>query len=212
MRAYLVKTPSFFRLLYPSCVWKIPNAKNEIFLTFDDGPSPEFTERILDVLASKNILATFFCVGKQVEKHSQLFKNIIAAGHSVANHSHSHQNGWTTNNIAYINDVKSCAKLINSNLYRPPYGKISSKQLKVLKKKYHIIMWDVIGGDFDLKATAEKIKQNVLKNTQSGSIIVLHDNPKFAEKMLSVLPQIIDSLLLSGFRFSLINDALLRQQ
>ena len=212
MRVYLVKTPLLFRLLYPSCVWKIPNAKNEIFLTFDDGPNPEFTERILSVLASKNILATFFCVGNQIEKHPQLFKKIITAGHSVGNHSHSHKNGWTTNNTEYINDVKSCAKHINSNLYRPPYGKISSKQLRALKKKYHIIMWDVIGGDFDLKVTSEKIKQNVLKNTQSGSIIVLHDNPKFAAKMLSALPQIIDALILKGFRFSTINDAPLSHQ
>ena len=212
MRAYLVKSPTLFRLLYPSCIWKIPNANNEIFLTFDDGPNPEYTERILSVLAEKKVLATFFCIGNQVESHPQLFKKIIAAGHSLGNHSQTHKNGWRTTNTEYINDVKSCAEQINSKLFRPPYGKISSKQLKTLKDKYHVIMWDVIGGDFDFNLKAEDIKHNILKNTQSGSIIVLHDNPKFAAKMLAVLPQIIDELILKGFRFSAINDASLPLQ
>ena len=213
MNAYLVKTPALFRWLYPSCVWRIPNKENKVFLTFDDGPNPIITEKILAVLEKHDVPATFFCIGKQVKKHPELFSLLAKSNrHTVGNHSQNHKNGWQTSTIQYINDIDECSKVFTSSLFRPPYGKITPKQVGRLKSRYKIIMWEVLGGDFDYSVNSSTIKKNIIKNTRSGSIIVLHDNPKFTDKLLEVLPSIITTLKEKGFVFSSINDALLGQQ
>ena len=211
MPNYLIKTPALFRWLYPSCVWRIPNSENKIFLTFDDGPNPVITEKILAILTKYDVPATFFCIGKQAQKHPKLFSQLLKSKHDVGNHSQTHKNGWKTPNKEYLNDVDMCSKVFTSSLFRPPYGKITPKQVKKLMPHFKIIMWDVIGADFDETVGSLKIKKNIIENTESGSIIVLHDNPKFAEKMLEVLPSVITKLKEKGFVFSSINKALLRQ-
>ena len=204
---FIAKAPVLLRYLYPSCIWKIPNENNTVFLTFDDGPTDKITERVLSILKEESIKATFFCVGKQIEKNPLLFQKILDEGHAIGNHSHDHVNGWKTNKKEYLSNIQKCQELINSQLFRPPYGKIKPSQLKVLNKKYKIIMWDVAGGDFLPNISPENIIKNVVNNTESGSIIVLHDNNKFGEKMLTTLPEIIKKLKEKEFLFSPITNA-----
>ncbi|MDG2369249.1 MAG: polysaccharide deacetylase family protein [Flavobacteriales bacterium] len=212
MPSYLVKTPAVFRWLFPACVWKIPNSENKIFLTFDDGPNPVITEKILSILANYDVPATFFCIGKQAQKHPKLFSQLLNSKHDIGNHSQTHKNGWKTPNKEYLNDVDMCSKVFTSSLFRPPYGKITPKQVKKLMPHFNIIMWDIIGADFDENVDSLKIQKNIIENTESGSIIVLHDNPKFADKMIEALPSIIIALKEKGYVFSSINDALHHRQ
>ena len=198
---FLAKTPSFLPYLYPSCIWKIPNNEKKVFLSFDDGPTPNVTEKTLSILKEENVVATFFCVGEQIDKNPTLFKKIEQNGHAVGNHTYDHINGWKTKQNSYLNNIQKCQSLTKTNLFRPPYGKIRNSQLKKIKQDYKVIMWDVAGGDFVPHFSAEDVVKNVVRNTESGSIIVLHDNIKFGEKMLTALPKIIKQLKEKGFLF-----------
>ncbi len=198
-----VKTPKFIQKLFPSITWRKENAQNNIWLTFDDGPHQESTPFILNVLKEEQIKATFFLVGEQMEKHPELLNQIISEGHIVANHSYSHKNGWLSNNSTYFNDIEKCQKLITENkLFRPPYGKISPLQISHLKKNYKIILWDVLSWDFSLYNTPKKVKESVLKNTVSGSIIVFHNNQKSFKNLQPILKETIQELKQKGFSFS----------
>ena len=198
-----VKTPKFIQKLFPSITWRKENAQNNIWLTFDDGPHQESTPFILNVLKEEQVKATFFLVGEQMEKHPELLNQIISEGHIVANHSYSHKNGWLSNNSTYFNDIEKCQKLITENkLFRPPYGKISPLQISHLKKNYKIILWDVLSWDFSLYNTPKKVKESVLKNTVSGSIIVFHNNQKSFKNLQSILKETIQELKQKGFSFS----------
>ena len=198
-----VKPSKFIQKLFPSLIWRKEQENNNIWLTFDDGPSPETTSLILNILKEEKISATFFLIGEKIKKYPTLFQDIIDAGHVVANHSYSHTNGWLSNNLNYFNDIEECQKLMPKNkLFRPPYGKISPLQIRHLKKQYKIILWDVLSWDFSLNITPKKIKANVLKNTTSGSIIVFHNNQKSFKNLSSILQQIIQELKQKGFSFS----------
>ena len=198
-----VKTPKFIQKLFPSITWRKENAQNNIWLTFDDGPHQESTPFILNVLKEEQVKATFFLVGEQMEKHPELLNQIISEGHIVANHSYSHKNGWLSNNSTYFNDIEKCQKLIPENkLFRPPYGKISPLQISHLKKNYKIILWDVLSWDFSLYNTPKKVKESVLKNTVSGSIILFHNNQKSFKNLQSILKETIQELKQKGFSFS----------
>ena len=179
------------------------NSQNHIWLTFDDGPSPEVTPFILKILNDENIKATFFLVGEQVEKYPVLFKEIHASGHLIANHSYSHKNGWLSDNSTYFNDIEKCQKLMPENkLFRPPYGKITPLQIQKLKKKYKIILWDVLSWDFSLNTKPQSVKNNVLQNTGSGSILVFHNNQQSLKNLKSVLQETIQELKNNKFFFS----------
>ena len=198
-----VKTPKFIQKLFPSITWRKENAQNNIWLTFDDGPHQESTPFILNVLKEEQVKATFFLVGEQMEKHPELLNQIISEGHIVANHSYSHKNGWLSNNSTYFNDIEKCQKLITENkLFRPPYGKISPLQISHLKKNYKIILWDVLSWDFSLYNTPKKVKESVLKNTVSGSIILFHNNKKSFKNLQPILKETIQELKQKGFSFS----------
>ena len=198
-----VKTPKFIQKLFPSITWRKENAQNNIWLTFDDGPHQESTPFILNVLKEEQVKATFFLVGEQMEKHPELLNQIISEGHIVANHSYSHKNGWLSNNSTYFNDIEKCQKLIPENkLFRPPYGKISPLQISHLKKNYKIILWDVLSWDFSLYNTPKKVKESVLKNTVSGSIILFHNNKKSFKNLQPILKETIQELKQKGFSFS----------
>ena len=198
---YWIKTPSFVPYIFSELVWRFSPDKPNIYLTFDDGPSSLVTEDILSILEEESIKATFFCVGKNVIKNPDLYRKIIASGHSVGNHSMTHPNGWKINSSIYQNDIHQATELINSNLFRPPFGKFNIKSLKILKKKFQIIMWDVVSGDFDLKLTPKEVITNVVNNVRNGSIIVMHDNDKFKDLTLSSLLPIIKALQEKGFCF-----------
>lgn len=199
----LVKTPKFIRAFFPSLVWKKENSQNNIWLTFDDGPSPNTTPFILKTLKEERVRGTFFLIGQQIKRHPELFNKIIEDGHIIANHSYSHKKGWTSTNSSYLNDIEKCQKLMPENkLFRPPYGKISPLQIKILKKKYQIILWDVLSWDFSLENNPEKVKENVLTNTVSGSIVVFHNNEKSFQNLTLILKDTIKELKQKGFLFS----------
>ncbi|MFT5621341.1 MAG: peptidoglycan/xylan/chitin deacetylase (PgdA/CDA1 family) [Flavobacteriaceae bacterium] len=201
---YLIKTPRLLHSYYRDAVWVLPNSNNEVYLTFDDGPVSNVTDKALAILAGFNVKATFFCVGGNVTKNPSVYNDLLKAGHSVGNHSYSHLKGWKTINEEYFSDIDKCQVLVNTKLFRPPYGKIKRSQLKEISKTHKVIMWSVLSGDFDPKNSVERICNNVIKNVKAGSIIVMHDNEKSGDKMLAALPVIIQSLLDSGFVFNVI--------
>lgn len=197
---YFVKTPWYLKSVYPSLVWDIPK-KGTVYLTFDDGPVPGVTDVILDILKQNQITATFFCIGDNIEKHPQLFQRVMDEGHTIGNHTFHHLNGWKTDNQLYFDDVEACNQKLFSGLFRPPYGRIGFNQIQELKKKYTIVMWDVLSGDFDTTIDANQCTQHVLNNVVDGSIIVYHDSEKAKERVLPSLPEVIQTLLAKGFVF-----------
>ncbi|NQY10349.1 MAG: polysaccharide deacetylase family protein [Flavobacteriales bacterium] len=202
---YLVKPPYLLRKYLSECIWRMPN-NNCMYLTFDDGPTPEITEWVLDLLAEKQIKATFFCVGNAVNKNPALFGRITAEGHAIGNHTYNHLNGWKTDDTTYYKDIAKAQSLIPSKLFRPPYGRISKRQAKQIKHDYKIILWDIISGDFDTETSKEKCLSNVVKNARGGSIIVFHDSHKASENLKYSLPLVIDYFLNKGITFNKLTD------
>ena len=192
MKFYIIKTPSIIQRLFSRYTWRFSSSKKEVYLTFDDGPTPEVTNFVLSELKKHNAKATFFCIGKNVKSHPSIYQEILKDGHSVGNHTFLHLKGTKTKNTVYLDDTKHASAHIHSNLFRPPYGKMKLSQAKMLRKSgYQIIMWNVLSGDFDLAITPEKCLENVLRNTTNGSIIVMHDSLKAKEKIFYALPRIL---------------------
>ncbi|MCO6499971.1 MAG: polysaccharide deacetylase family protein [Vicingus serpentipes] len=202
---YLKKSPQLVKRYYQNLLWDIPNEENNIYLTFDDGPTPEITEWVLGVLKQYQVKATFFCLGCNVKKYHEIYQTIQDDEHAIGNHTFNHLNGWKTGNETYLNNVADCAEIIASSLFRPPYGRIRKSQAKELVNSYKIVMWDVLSGDFDAKTTPEKCLQNVTKFTKSGSIIVFHDSVKAFKNLEYALPRAIEYLLERGFNFKTIS-------
>lgn len=191
---YLVKTPWWLKKIYASCIWQINTTQKNIYLSFDDGPHPIATPFVLDELKKYNAKATFFCIGKNVVLYPEIYKRIIAEGHAVGNHTYHHLNGWKTKNDIYIENISSAKKHIDSILFRPPYGRISFQQLKILsnlQQPFKVIMWSVLSGDFDKGITGNKCLNNVIQHTRKGSIVVFHDSEKALEKIRFVLPKVL---------------------
>lgn len=209
MAFFMIKVPKIIKLLFFNQVWDIPNSVNTIYLTFDDGPTPEITERVLEILDKHHIKATFFCIGDNVRKHPEIVQKILSKQHSVGNHTYSHLKGWKTPTKTYISNSEACEiklnslfKIRNSKLFRPPYGKITPWQsYKLRKLGYKIIMWDVLSKDYDASISAEKCYENVIQNVLSGSIIVFHDSNKAKENVLNSLEKTIETLKSKGFKF-----------
>ncbi len=189
MGYYKAKIPWIIKKVTPIVTYTVPVKEPAIFLTFDDGPCKETTPQILDLLEKHNAKATFFCVGNNVRKLPHLFEKIKSKGHSVGNHTYNHKNGWSTKNKQYFEDIKQANNFIRSNLFRPPYGRIKPSQIYHLNKKYKIIMWDVLSGDFDPNTSKDKCLKNIITNAESGSIIVFHDSLKAKNKMLYSLEE-----------------------
>ncbi len=196
---YWIRTPRIIQFIFSRLLWRISPAKPVVYLTFDDGPNRYCTSEILKILEKEKIKGTFFCIGKNVVKNPELYKEIIVKGHSIGNHSMSHLNGWKTSKNKYLKDIKKASEIIKSNLFRPPYGKLNFISTSQLKKEFKIVMWDVNSGDFDQTLNYSKVIDNVLKNARNGSIIVLHDNKKFKHLTLNALLPIIKGLKNKGF-------------
>ena len=201
-----VKTPNYIKWILPNLIWDIPNKKKEIYLSFDDSPTPEFTYWILNLLSSLNIKATFFCVGDTSEKYPEIIADIIKDGHQIGNHTHTHINACYTSTKSYLNEIEKCSKVLpKTNLFRPPYGKMYPWQISEIREKYKIVMWDVLSNDFKKNISSHQIKTNVLNNVKNGSIIVFHDNKKSEEILKENLQEILLKLKEKGFVFSLIS-------
>ena len=212
---YFVKTPGWVRWLYKTCIWKIPTSDQSIYLTFDDGPHPVITAFVLDELKKYSAKATFFCIGKNVELFPEMFKRIIDEGHAIGNHTYHHVNGWKTEDAEYLNDIEEASKIIDSNLFRPPYGRITKFQLNQLSKprfKLTPIMWSVLSGDFDVHLSKESCRDHVLMNTESGSIVVFHDSEKANERLRFALPEVLKYFSKKGFQFKKISSDILNQE
>ena len=204
---YLIKTPWLLKKLYPAYTWHLPSVHKVLHLTFDDGPHQTATPFVLDQLKKYNAKATFFCIGKNVVSHPAIYERILEEGHAVGNHTYHHLNGWKTDDDIYISDIGKASQHINSRLYRPPYGKIKKSQSKKISQKaslhlpFSIIMWDVLSGDFDVKISPQKCSNNVIKNAESGSVIVFHDSTKAWSRMSYALPQVLHYFAELGFAF-----------
>jgi peptidoglycan/xylan/chitin deacetylase (PgdA/CDA1 family) len=201
---YWVKTPTIFKVLFPQLVWNFAENEQKVFLTFDDGPSTSVTDSILTILEEEKVRATFFCIGKNVKKNPELANKILKKGHSIGNHSMTHVNGWRTRKKSYLKNINEASEYINSNLFRPPFGRFNFYSLYKILKKYKLVMWDVLSGDFDEKLEEKAVINNVIKNVSNGSIIVFHDNNKCKEKTLSALLKTIKKLKEKGFSFEVI--------
>lgn len=198
---YLVKTPKFIQNLFPNFTWSIPTTNKELYLTFDDGPIPEVTPWVLDQLSQYQAKATFFCVGDNVRKYPEVFQQVIDEGHTVGNHTNNHLSGWSSDNLPYFHNIRQCASLVNSNLFRPPYGRLKPGQAQFLQRHYRIIMWDILSGDFDQKISKEQCLSNVIDRAKAGSIVVLHDSIKAKDKLYYVLPKILKHFSDLGYSF-----------
>jgi len=197
----MLKVPNIVKRYYSELIWKIDTNEPELYLTFDDGPTPGITEWVLDLLSAHNAKATFFCIGKNVVKHPEIYQRIIDEGHSVGNHTYEHKKGWITGNFGYLRSVARCGKYVKSDLFRPPYGRIKKSQIKSLKEKFRIIMWDVLSEDYKDTISAETCLNKVLSQSQNGSIIVFHDSHKATRRVKEVLPLILDHFEQKGVRF-----------
>ena len=210
--SFWIKTNYFIKRIFPNYVWDIPNREKKVFLTFDDGPTPEITEWTLEQLKKHNAKATFFCIGNNIEKHPEIFQKIIQDNHAIGNHTFNHLKGWETDTDEYIENVKKCCFFMREKglgirdkedaveLFRPPYGKIKPSQSKILRQLgYKIIMWDVLSRDFDETISPEECLANVVKNIESGSIIVFHDSVKAKQNLKYVLPKTLAFLKEKGF-------------
>jgi peptidoglycan/xylan/chitin deacetylase (PgdA/CDA1 family) len=198
------RPPLLLRQLYPGALWRMNSAEKKIYLTFDDGPVPGVTPDVLHILHAHNIKATFFCVGKNVEKHPEVFRQIVDSGHRVGNHTDEHADGWKHTKTDYLRQVNACAGRFGSELFRPPYGRMRRSQFSAIKRKFKVVMWDVLTFDFKKSLTAEDVLEVALKNSRNGSIVVFHDSEKAKERVLNALPRFIEEMKKKGFEFGLV--------
>lgn len=220
MKIIPAKTPGFVKTLFPKFVWNINTVKKELYLTFDDGPTPEITDWVLQILQEYDAKATFFCIGKNIESHPDIFQSILKHGHSVGNHTFNHLKGWKTKTKDYLDDVKRTQYLINSkienrqfsyeNLFRPPYGKFKNKQSKVLQELgFKIVLWDVLSYDWDKSISEKACLENIIPKAKEGSIIVFHDSVKASRNLKYVLPKVLDYYSKKGFGFKALSKSIL---
>ena len=187
-----VTVPKVVKKMFPNYIWNIDSKEKTLYLTFDDGPTPEITDWVLECLKKYNAKATFFCIGKNIEQYPDIYQNIIKNGHAIGNHTYNHLNGWKTDNIQYYKNILQAAKHIPSKLFRPPYGKIKPTQANyLLKRGWRIIMWNSLSADFDTSIDGITCFNNVISTMKNGSIVVFHDSEKAFDRMKIALPLLI---------------------
>ncbi|GAB4092759.1 polysaccharide deacetylase family protein [Flaviaesturariibacter terrae] len=196
MHRFFIRIPWLIKRLFPRYTWDAPASGGAVYLTFDDGPHETITPWVLDQLAAHGAKATFFCIGKNVALHPEIFSRIITEGHSVGNHTENHLNGWKTGTAEYLANIRLAAKRISSPLFRPPYGRIRARQARGLAAALgvpnpRVIMWDVLSADFDRETSAAACSANVLRNSRPGSIIVFHDSEKAWPNLKEALPVVL---------------------
>ncbi len=206
---YLSKMPRFIQDLFPAFHWCVQTDDPVLYLTFDDGPVRQVTPWVLDILAEYDAKATFFCVGANVVRYPDVFERLLSEGHAIGNHTFHHLSGWASDNATYFKDVRRCARLTGSELFRPPYGRIKPGQAKFLQRHYHIVMWDVLSGDFDTARSGEECYENVVQYAAPGSIVVFHDSEKAEPRLRHALPRVLAHFSALGYRFEALSSQLL---
>jgi peptidoglycan/xylan/chitin deacetylase (PgdA/CDA1 family) len=205
---YFTKTPFWLKKIYPTCLWNYPNKAGDkkIYLSFDDGPHPTATPFVLDQLKKYNARASFFCIGKNVVEETAIYKRILMEGHRVGNHTFNHLNGWKTDSKIYLENIEKARELIDSDLFRPPYGRATAFQIRNLtdKLKYKIVMWDVLAGDFDPTVSGKLAAERVIRKSRSGSIVVFHDSTKASQVLTEALPMVLAYFSGEGYSFETI--------
>lgn len=200
----MFRSSKFLRTIFPARIWGISVSDKSVFLTFDDGPNPEITPWVLDFLKEYDISATFFCVGENVKRYPELYQRILDEGHRTGNHTMKHQNGLKTDSKIYLESISEAQELIQSNLFRPPYGRMKKQLDKKLSQRFKIIMWTWLSKDYDSSVPVEKII-DASRRIVPGDILVFHDNVKTTERVKRVLPPIIEQLKSTGFLFRVID-------
>ena len=211
-----IKTPLVAKKMFQNYIWDIPTNDKVLYLTFDDGPTPEITNWTLKTLKEYDAKATFFCIGKNIEKHPDIFQLILNEGHSIGNHTKNHIKGWKTKTRAYIENILEAQNIINNqiqnsefkpqHLFRPPYGQITPKQgKKLLESGYKIIMWDILSFDWEKDISEETCFNNVVSKAVSGSIVVFHDSIKASKNMQYALPKVLEYYSKKGYTFKSLN-------
>ena len=201
-----MRIPGILRKIYPGLTWNIRGEEKVLYLTFDDGPTPDITAQVLSLLAASGAKATFFCIGRNAERHPEILRKITDAGHAAGNHTYSHLKGWYTPNRVYYEDIELASQFVPSRLYRPAYGMITPAQISYLKQRFRIVLWDVMSYDFDPSTSKEKCLSNVIRNAGPGSVIVFHDSVKASASLLYALPRVLDYFGGEGYRFEAIKE------
>jgi peptidoglycan/xylan/chitin deacetylase (PgdA/CDA1 family) len=199
-----VRLPGFFTSLFKDAVWRFNETGRVVYLTFDDGPIPEVTPWVLELLKKEDIKATFFCVGENVQKYPEVYNQILNGGHSVGNHTFNHWQGLKNDDQEYFRNIEKAGNYIDSDLFRPPHGWLKTTQYKFLKKKFRIIMWDLISCDYDHRIKPGKVLKNVTDFVRPGSIITFHDSIKAKNNLMKALPLSIKWMKEQGYRFEAI--------
>lgn len=205
MKPYLVHTPGWLQSLYPKRIWRRPE-QDTVYLTFDDGPIPELTPWVLDELARYKAKATFFVIGDNVRKHPDVLEQVIAAGHSIGNHTFHHLKQPKVTDADYLEDIDLCAQQlaehgVSTQLFRPPYGKLKSGLAKTIRQRgYQIVMWDVLSADFDTAIDGQTATKNVLNHIRPGSLVVFHDSLKAKDRLTVALPKVLDYIKDKGWK------------
>jgi len=202
-----VRPPFFFRWFNPRyLVCELPHREKIIYLTFDDGPVPDATPEVLDILSEFRVQATFFLVGDNVRKHPDIFNRVMLEGHGIGNHTFHHLNGWQTPPGAYIEDVYRCREYFDTKLFRPPYGRFTPSQYFLLRKDFKFILWSVLTYDFHRHTTPAQCLKNAIDHTQNGSIVVFHDSLKSIDNVRFALPGFLEHFLKLDYRFELLSN------
>ena len=199
-----VRFPGFFTALFKDAVWRMDKTDKVVYLTFDDGPIPEITPWVLELLEKEDVKATFFCVGENVQKYPEVYHQILKGGHSVGNHTFNHLQGLDSNDHDFFRNIEKAGDFIDSDLFRPPHGWLKYSQYKFLKNKFRIIMWDLISCDYDRRIKSENVLKNVTNFVRSGSIITFHDSIKAKNNLMKALPLSIKWMKEQGYRFEAI--------
>jgi len=197
----IVRIPRILKLVYPGLIWELSWNQKVLYLTFDDGPTPGITHEVLSILDRFNARATFFCIGRNAERHPEILQQVIENGHAVGNHTYSHLKGWFTSNNEYYNDIALASQFVASRFFRPAYGMITPSQVRHLKMQFRIVLWDVMSYDFQLATGKEKCLDIVIRHARAGSIVVFHDSVKASEKVLYALPRVLEYFGGMGFLF-----------
>lgn len=196
----LYQFPTWLQRLYRGVVWRMNPSSKVVYLTFDDGPIPECTPQVLEILSHYGVKASFFMVAENVNRYPYLLQHVREADHTIGNHTYHHLKGYKTCLTSYLRDIADAHAVLQTHLFRPPHGRMTYSQKKALREAgYQIYLWDVLTHDYNPKYTPAKILRIVQHFTRNGSIIVFHDSLKSKDRMLQALPKVIEWLQAEGY-------------